>query len=122
MSVEAATNRRASERHQVDDVFIAVRPLFEPLGWVKDISKDGLAFEYGHFYQRPIRNSIEVDLFSSVHDLHIPRIPCRVIYDISRLEPFATIRTRRCGIQFGELSEPQAAKLEIFLEERLSKN
>ena len=114
---ERSVDRRQHERFPVaDEVFLTFRPSFERIGSVKDISKTGISFEYLAFEEGEEVEYVDVDVFSASQDLYISRIPCRIVYDI-RKEPAFILRdaeTRRCGMEFGELSEQQASAFASF--------
>jgi hypothetical protein len=98
--------------------FAVLRPHFTKLGKIKDISEGGLAFEY-IAYERQKENSSGIDIFLSDNGFYLGRIPCKIRYDIKIAERYQTstdrIERRRCGLQFGELTEEQAAQLKFFL-------
>jgi len=88
------------------------------LGKIKDISRGGLAFEYiAHEGQK--RGSSEIDILITGDRFYLPKIPSKKIYDIKIGEEneisIDRLETRRCGLQFGELTEEQAAQLDFFL-------
>jgi hypothetical protein len=67
-----------------------------------------------------MEDSPEIDIFISGTRLHLARVPAKTIYDTKvvnhdyTFSPF--VERRRCGVQFGELTEEQAAQLGHFLE------
>jgi hypothetical protein len=99
--------------------FAVLRPHFTNLGKVKDISRGGLVFEYIP-RERQNAGSPEIDIFLSGERFYLPRIPSKIIYNIKIVKEYQGVTTgiekRRCGLEFGELSEEQAAKLDFFLE------
>ena len=115
-----------------DTAFAVLRPHFTKLGRIQDISGGGLAFEY-IAYEGQKEDSSGIDIFLSGDHFYLTRIPCKIAYDIKIAERYQTsigrietsigrietsidrIEKRRCGLQFGELAEEQAAKLEFFL-------
>lgn len=103
-----------------DSVFVELRDHSTRMGKAKDISKGGLSFE--HVYKEGSAwDPSKGDLSLWVDKFCISRVSCRVIYDIPISTPpeyqSLTIQldTRRCGVQFGELSEGQTAQLDFFL-------
>jgi hypothetical protein len=84
------------------------------LGKVKDISRGGMALEYV-LIETQYGGSSEIDIFLSGDSFYLPRIPSKIIYDIKIVEKFRSLETRRCGVQFGDLTEEQAANLDFFL-------
>ncbi len=113
------TERRKFTRFLAQDTAFAVlRPHFTKLGKIKDISEGGLAFEY-IAYEGQKEDSSGIDIFLSGNGFYLGRIPCKIRYDIKISERYQTstdhMEMRRCGLQFGELTEEQAAQLEFFL-------
>jgi hypothetical protein len=114
------TEKRKFERYLAQDLAFAVfRPSFTKLGKIKDISKGGLAFEYVT-PEGQMEDSTEIDIFISGTRFHMARVPAKTMYDTKvvnqdyRFAPF--VERRRCGVQFGELTEEEAAQLGHFLE------
>lgn len=113
--------RRKFPRTYVEDnVFIALSNGFNRIGRVKDISLGGLSFE--HIYEEIIEAiHSRKDILLWINDLRLPKIPCKIIYDIPlQIQPeygLLTIQliTRRCGVQFEPLTEDQADQLISFL-------
>jgi hypothetical protein len=113
------TERRKFTRLLAEDTAFAVlRPHFTKLGKIKDMSEGGLAFEY-IAYEGQKEDTSGMDIFLSGDRFYLGRIPCRIRYDIKIAERYQTpidrIERRRCGLQFGELTDEQAAQLEFFL-------
>ncbi len=103
-----------------DGVFVEFRNHFIKMGKAKDISKGGLSFE--HVYEDDItRDPLKGAVSLWVNEFRISKVSCRVVYDISLPKPpeyqLLTIQfdTRRCGVQFDELSDDQMAQLDFFL-------
>ena len=94
--------------------FAVLRPHFTKVGKVKDISEGGLAFEYISL-ETQNRSSSEIDIIVSINQFYLSRIPCKIIYEIDIVEEYISMERRRCGLQFGGLTEEQAAKLDFFL-------
>jgi hypothetical protein len=114
-----SSERRQSARYAVDDaLFVTFRPHFDRVGKLRDISKDGAAIEYSVFEpcQRPQTDHVEIDFFSRSEDFHLPKIPCKVVYDVrSDNHPsFNVFETRRCGLQFGGLTDQQSRLMDIL--------
>lgn len=112
------TERRQFRRFLADDrAFACLRPHFERLGKIKDISRGGLAFEYlcnDGCREEPS----EIDIFLSGDGFYLPNMPCRVVYDFQIGEDVTSISTlqdRRCGVQFSQITEGQKSKLQLFL-------
>ena len=113
------TERRKFARFLAQDTAFAVlRPDFTKLGKIKDISGGGLAFEY-IAYEWQKKDSPEMDIFLSEGRFHLSKIASKIVYDFKIVEEYQTsidrIERRLCGLQFGGLTEGQAAQLGFFL-------
>jgi hypothetical protein len=104
-----------------ENAFAALGAKFTKVGRVKNISTGGLAFEYitdGDGED----NASQLDLFVSGEEFHLPKIPCRVIYDIPARRSngnrifFQPFLTKQCGVKFETLTEEKKAKLDLFIE------
>ena len=114
--------KRKFERYVAEHLAFAVfRPTFTKLGKIKDISRGGLAFDY-ITSEGQMEDSLEIDIFISGARFHMIRVPVKTMYDtkvVNHEYTFAPfVERRRCGVQFGELTEEQAAQLGHFLETR----
>ena len=103
-----------------DTAYAVLRPDFKKIGKIKNMSEGGLVFQYiAYEVQHNDASESEIDIFISEEGgFHLLKIPCRIIYD-SKFDECQTsthhIEMRWCGVQFGELTEEQAADLEFFL-------
>ena len=100
--------------------FAALGEKFSRVGKIRNISLDGLVFEYViemEFLDIPQR----VDIFLAGNRFHMSRIPCRKIYDrpvhlTESSGPHARpLIAKRCGLQFGKLSDTQERELASFI-------
>ena len=112
--------RRGAMRYMVDDsLFATFRPNFDKVGRLKDISTSGAAIEYAIFGQTVYDQArdVEVDFFSRTEDFHLPKVPCRIVYDMKNEEhpSFNVFETRRCGLVFAPLSSQQATLIEVLI-------
>ena len=104
-----------------DDAFAALGSRFSRVGRLKNISIKGLAFEYITDGESGQDNS-QLKIFVSGNGFHLPKVPCRVVYDIPVRSPKASrifyqpFITKQCGVQFGPLTEDKMAELNHFLE------
>ncbi len=120
MTDKKGADRRRDERHEVKDrIFITFRPQFERIGWLTDISKGGVSFEYPTFEEySALPEKIHVDIFSSPRNFNLSNLPCKLVYEtpVDKAKGFmGTIGTRRCGLVFEAMSEHQAAQLATAL-------
>jgi len=116
MDAAANTDQRRYRRYAIKgDVFIGTKPLFHTVGSLKDFSEGGAGFEYVASNGNPPSRTLEVDILCGKH-LRLSRLPCRIAYDITVDRPSSgSIETRRCGLEFGRLSDHQAALLSLIL-------
>ncbi len=116
--------RRKHKRFKVQDsAFVVLRGSSWPhstqkVGQIMDIGMGGLAFSYVA-EQEPSNGSFELGIFSADNSFHLRKIPFETISDVeTKKVPFSSITMRRSGVQFGELTQEQAAQLEFFLKNR----
>jgi hypothetical protein len=110
--------QRKNPRFLVQDgVIAALRDGFIKIGKVKDISIGGCL---SSIYRMKLRISLERNIFLLVNEFCLPKVPCKVVYDIPVQTPDEyqafpiQFITRRCGVKFERLSEDQEAQLGIF--------
>ncbi len=114
--MKKSENRKHNRLRPKKQTYAVMRPMFETMGRVLDISSDGLSIEYistngvdGQF--------TEIDLMLLDQGLLLQKLPCRIVYD-NKLEETcskAGLMVRRCGLQLGSLSTNQQAMLKMFL-------
>jgi hypothetical protein len=110
--------RRRHQRYTIEgDVFIGSTRLFHTIGRLRDISKGGASFEYVTSSEngRSKTATLLVDILCR-RQFRLSRVPCRIAYDISvDLTGLDGIETRRCGLEFGRLSDQQDDLLNLLL-------
>jgi hypothetical protein len=109
--------RRKHKRfYAKDDTFAVLGPPSGNIGQVMDISMGGLAFSYVAGEDQPNR-SHKLSILLAEHSFHLTKIPIETIWDKEAEQlPFSSLRMRRCGLQFGELTRNQENQLEYFIE------
>jgi len=113
--------RRKSERYFTTElVFLAFRPHFCKLGKVKDMNRHGLSFEYLAQDSCDQNSCGEVDIFADGTDAYLSRLPYSLIYEVqvTKSERPGRLDVRRCGLEFGKLSEHQARQLIAIVDKR----
>lgn len=109
--------RRRHKRFQAEEgAYAAVRPQYDKIGQIIDVSRGGLAFRY-MVSDRQEGASFELDIFLIGNSFHLDKVPFQIVSDEKipeRLSP-GTQRMRRCGVQFGELTQMQILRLEEFI-------
>ena len=118
------SERRNNIRLQPEEVtFVAMRPEFFKLGKLRDISSNGLSFNYlssrlSNREDNKNKCSLDVDIFTSSNIYYLSGIPCKIIYDnvINRKTPsLIDLQYRQCGLQFIKLSGKFISRLNFFL-------
>jgi hypothetical protein len=113
--------RRKHRRCKVQEgAFAVLRPQWPystKIGQIIDVSIRGLAFCYIDT-EEEMRGPCELDILLSGREFYLHQIPFKDISDIEMHNetPFSSIRTRRCGLQFGELMPSQMNDLKYFIE------
>lgn len=103
--------------------FLAFWPFLDRVGKLKDISSDGVGFEYPLVGKQRQINEVLVVIFSSrPKSRYLRGLACRVVYDI-KIEPAAQkgVEIRRCGLQFTKLSYNQNSKLKDLLNRHVAR-
>jgi len=117
MDVEQRKYQRFSVQ---DNTFAALGSEFETVGKVNDISIKGLTLSYlsESIKAGSDRGFSQVDIFLSGNSFHLPKMPCKVVYDIQhpKSNNNDSIIIRRCGLRFGKLSKSQSELFELLLE------
>ena len=75
-----------------------------------------MTVHYVVFDQEPAQ-SFSLDIFFAEDDFFLENIPSRLVSDFNSLieAPLSSIRAKRLGIQFGELSDLQKSRLKYFI-------
>lgn len=117
MSRIEIVERRSHKRFQAEDgAYAAVRPQYDKIGQIIDVSRGGLAFRYLASGSHE-DESFEMDIFLIGDGFHLDKVPFKTVLDQEipkRLCP-GPQTMRRCGVQFGELTQMQALELEEFI-------
>ena len=106
-----------SERRKTVRFLPQTETYFTKLGRLTNISKGGLSFQYSAPKQQS-NSSTHLDLFTGNNGFYLSRLACKVIYDNRLFEDntsSTSLEHRRCGLEFGETTEVQAAQLELYL-------
>ena len=109
--------RRRHKRFQAEEgAYAAVRPQYDKIGQIIDVSRGGLAFRYMISGSQEDTSS-ELDIFLIGDGFHLDKVPFQTVSDEGipeRLSP-GSQKMRRCGLQFGELTQMQILKLKEFI-------
>ena len=110
--------RRKDKRFKLKDpAFAIMNHCSNKMGKITDISKSGLAIRYlknGEGSDKLNR----LDIFKSDFSFYIDDIKAKPITDIEIIDKMliGSKETRRCGIQFEDLSMNQISQLENFIQ------
>ncbi|UCD86765.1 MAG: PilZ domain-containing protein [Desulfobacterales bacterium] len=117
MNAKMTVERREHERFETrDGAFILLGPDSTKLGRLIDISMGGLAFSHVA-RTRPPDELFELDLFLVEGDFYLDKVPYEIISDFKTYDNhFGSITMRRCGVQFGSLTQSQISELEYFIQ------
>ncbi len=76
----------------------------------------GLTFDYVT-RKAPSIEATELDIFLTDSDFRLYEFPCQSVWDLITYEiPTIALHKRRCGVQFGELTQSQIFQLEDFIQ------
>jgi hypothetical protein len=116
-NAKVRVERRKHKRFLADDgVFVTFGSSDAHMGRVIDINMYGLAFECVGG-QDPPTNSNEIEIFVGNSAFRLGKVPCQTIYQLEIDEsPSTSINTKRCGVQFGILTDKQISKLSHVIE------
>ena len=117
MGRKGLVERRKHIRYRAKEgALAAVRPQYVKIGQIIDISRGGLAFRYTVTDSQG-NESHELDIFLIGEVFHLNRVPFKIISDlrINKKSSPSSLRMRRCGVQFGELTQNQIHELEYFI-------
>lgn len=111
-----ADERRRYKRYKVQDGVIAfIGNPSNMMGSIIDVSKGGLAFRYIKNGKQP-GESCELDILYTNELIYIDKMPFKAVSDMELKDNSSGLfPTRRCGVQFGELTHEQELELERLL-------
>ena len=99
--------------------FAVLGPHVKNLGRIIDISKGGLAFSY-HENGEPLHKLFELDILLGDNGFYLDKVPFNAVWDfqvvIDEEAPASSLAPRRCGVQFGALSDDQESQLDYFIQ------
>jgi hypothetical protein len=109
-----AVERRRRKRYRIREgalVFVGRIP-----AEITDISQDGLGLRFPALEKLRGRE-LSLDIFFSEQGFYLPAVPGTLVSDIefSSTAAFSSVRVRRFGIRFGDLSPEQASRLQEFI-------
>lgn len=106
-------------RHQIHPRKIFLYSNYSPVkGWVKDISKGGMSFEYTPLEECEPKSEISVILTGETLPFYLPDVHCKTIYNIKvdkNDRPYNGTIKRRFGVQYDKLDSEMQEKLDFLL-------
>jgi hypothetical protein len=116
MKKQVVERRKHTRFHVRDGAFAVLGPYSSKIGQIIDMSIGGLAFSYIAGEERSNR-SYELGILLAENSFYLTKIPFETIWDKeTRGVPFSSVPMRRCGVQFGELTQNQASQLQYFIQ------
>ena len=114
--IELVERRRHKRSQAEDGAYAAVRPQYDKIGQIIDVSRGGLAFRY-IFSGSEEEASSELDIFLIGDSFHLDKVPFQIVSDeeIPGKSALGPQKMRRCSVQFGALTQMQILKLEEFI-------
>ena len=95
--------------------FVGVGPHFSRVGPLTNISMDGLTFRYKARKKQP--DGLSLDIFLTDRDFYLSYVPFRTVSDIKIPgSPSEFISTRKCTVQFGDLTSNQVSRLQDLIQ------
>lgn len=116
LSKKVQVERRAHKRFRVQGgAYVMLRPSRTHIGRIIDIGMGGLSFEcFGK--EESANHPKELEIFVADSTFRV-NMPCQLVYELPIHEsPLTFFKKRRCGVQFGELTEYQTSLLSRFIE------
>lgn len=117
--MQSGHDRRRCTRYRVLKGSLFVLNHFSTrVGWIHDISKNGLCFEYVFAIGQEVAPEV-IDIFAhQPSGIYLPSIKCRMIFN-RRLEKDDELQNRteihRCGICFREMTELQREEMHLMI-------
>ena len=92
---------------------------FNDVGAIKDMSINGLAFDYIVDKNSKDKSSQQAKIYLFTKELDLYKFPCKIVYDILIRSPSVdyitpSFITKRCGVQFEKLNKHQKERLALF--------
>jgi len=116
-NTKAQVERRKHKRSEVqDDTFVLLRSDDTKLGTLINITMNGLTFHYiGR--EEALSELAQLGILLPDNHFYLFKVPCKIISDLKLYKNHPSpISMRRCGVQFGELTQSQASQLQYFIQ------
>lgn len=115
--------RRKHKRFKLQNrVYVTLKDNYYKLGQLINISKGGFAFFYIANGEK-INGRFNIDLFSGTDAFYLRNMSFKTMSDFSHDNepPFIFGKIRRCGGQFGKLTQSQKSQLDCFIKSHTNK-
>jgi hypothetical protein len=109
--------RRKDKRFAVQNGIVALpRSSSVAIGTIIDISRGGVSIRYTPTEEQNGKSPV-IDILLTDHNFYITGIPVTTIsnFKLENKIPFSYIYERRCGLQFGKLTDSQLNQLNELL-------
>ncbi len=116
MNSDIFLERRRSKRAPVGNgAFVCLTAPGRRLWHIMDIANGGLSFRYMPSVET-VKGIAELEIVTRDASFSLEKVPVKIVSDTELKEPGGShIKMRRCGVQFGNLTQPQTALLENFI-------
>ena len=110
-------NRRKYKRFKIDGRAFAYYETRSPkIAEITDISIEGVAFSYVGIAEK-VNQPFELEIILPDSTRLMEKLPCRTVSDCKLVSGMDDGRgTRRCSVQFSDLTDDQRVKIEDFIE------
>ncbi len=118
MDRKERVERRKHKRFRAEDgAYAAIRPHYNKIGQIIDVSRGGLAFRY-MVCDSENDGSYELDIFLLGNGFHLDKVSVRMVSDQDMPKGVSpgSLNMRRCAVQFEELSQKESLQLDYFME------
>lgn len=116
MGSDIFQERRQSKRFPVSDgAFVCLTSSGRRLWHIMDIARGGLSFRYVPALES-MEGISEMEIVTRDASFSLEKVPFQAVSDIELKEKVGNnFKLNRCGVKFGSLSQPQAARLDDFI-------
>jgi hypothetical protein len=106
---------KKQRKPRTGSAYVGVGPHFGRVGPLTDISMDGLTFCYKARKKQP--DGLSLDIFLTDRDFYLSYVPFRTVSDTKVPEnPSESTSTRKCTVQFGNLTPTQMSRLQNLIQ------
>ena len=117
MGTKKVTEQRQHKRYTTrEDAFAVLNANDSKIGQIKDISMGGLAIHYIANGTKS-RASSFLDILLADNGFYLEKVPFKSIsdFEIPNEFAFSSLKMKRHGVKFGQLTQRQVSQLEDFL-------